>query len=406
MNILFYTEWNITPNSGGIGRVTAILTDYFRRHYGWKVYSIYSARYQHKCEETDTDGSVQLRLHDRFGLRKRVKANYPSAANFVVGNKIDVVVIQSSMEVSRHLRQSLRKQNYEVKIITCLHFAPGKDVFLTRLSDIKKADKLNRESLKIVVKALLSPVYNSLMIGLTKRGYRWAYRYSDRILVLSEKYKDSFSRFSGIADKGKLSVMPNPLSFEGNFKEEDRGNKKHTALVVGRLSEYEKRISVILTIWGEYEKRNPESDWQLVIVGEGVSLNDYKKQAEQLRLKRCSFKGQQNPIDYYRQSELFLMTSAFEGFPMTLVEAQQCGCVPIVMNSFLALPEIVTDGRNGIVVDSGDRAGFLNAILLLTDNSGQLKKMAESGMEDCQRFSQKTVCERWKRFLEEVCREE
>ena len=400
MNILFYTEWNMTPNSGGIGRVTAILTDYFRQHYHWKVYSIYSAKFRHKCEVTDLDGSTQLRLHDRFGLRKNVAANYQDAAEYVINNKIDVVIVQSSMEVSKRLKQVLQKRNYEVKMITCLHFTPGKDVFLTRLSDVKKIDEFSAKSLKNIIKSLLSPIYNSLIIRLTKRGYRWAYQYSDKILVLSEAYKDIFREFSGIKDKKKLLAMPNPLSFSEKYEDEDWENKKHTALVVGRLSEYEKKISVILTIWGEYEKNCPNSDWKLVIVGEGISQNDYMKQAENLGLKRCYFEGHQNPIDYYRQSKLFLMTSAFEGFPMTLVEAQQCGCVPIVMNSFLSLPEIITNAHNGIIVDSGDKERFLDAMLSLMNDSERLKCLARNAIEDCQRFSQKTVCEQWKELIE------
>lgn len=402
MNILFYTEYNITPNSGGIGRVTAILTDYFRRHFNWKVYSIYSAKFHRVWEITNTDGSIQLRLHDRFGLRRNVIANYTNAAEYIINNKIDIVIIQSSMEVSKRLKQILIKQKYGVRIITCLHFTPGTDVFLTKLSDVRKVGELNRQSLKTIIKALLSPIYNSLIIGLTKRGYRWAYRYSDKILVLSDAYKDMFRRFSGIEDKTKLLAMPNPLSFSENFKEEDWDNKQHTALVVGRLSEYEKRISVILAIWGEYEKYYPESDWKLVIVGEGISLNDYMKQAENLGLKRCYFEGYQSPIDYYRRSKLFLMTSAFEGFPMTLIEAQQCGCVPIVMNSFVSLPEIVTNDRNGIIVNSGDKGEFLSTMLSLMDDPERLKYLAKNSINDCMKYSKNIVCEQWKKMIEEL----
>lgn len=402
MNILFYTEYNITPNSGGIERVTAILTDFFRRHFNWKVYSIYSAKSHHVWEITNTDGSIQLRLHDRFGLRRNVIANYTNAAEYIINNKIDVIIIQSSMEVSKRLKKILVKQNYKVGIITCLHFTPGTDVFLTKFSDVRKIAELNRQSLKAIIKALLSPIYNSLIIGLTKRGYRLAYRYSDKILVLSDTYKDMFRQFSGIEDKTKLLAMPNPLSFSENFKEEDWDNKQHTALVVGRLSEYEKRISVILTIWGEYEKYYPESDWKLVIVGEGISLNDYMKQAENLGLKRCYFEGHQSPIDYYRRSKLFLMTSAFEGFPMTLVEAQQCGCVPIVMNSFVSLPEIVTNDRNGIIVNSGDKGEFLSTMLSLMDDPERLKYLAKNSLNDCMKYSQDIVCEQWKKMIEEL----
>ena len=57
-----------------------------------------------------------------------------------------------------------------------------------------------------------------------------------------------------------------------------------------------------------------------------------------------------------------MMTSAFEGFPMTLVEAQQCGVVPVVMDSYLSLHDIVETGYNGIIVSNEDLTGYINNI--------------------------------------------
>ena len=45
-------------------------------------------------------------------------------------------------------------------------------------------------------------------------------------------------------------------------------------------------------------------------------------------LKQVDFEGKQNPVPYYRQASVCMLTSAYEGFAMILTEAQQTGAVP------------------------------------------------------------------------------
>lgn len=403
MNVAFYTQQTITPYTGGIGRVTSILTNLFRHEFGWKVYSIYAESVPDSFDKTPVDGFIQRRLHDRWNLRKGIRDNTQEVALFLKQNQIDIVVIQTSMDVAKRLRLATNKIGYNVKIITCLHFAPGKDIFLTELKDIKKCQGFTKKSLKIFLKAILSPVYNPQIIRLTKYCYRNAYTYSDRVCLLSETYKNAFCQFAGISNKdNKLIAIPNPLSFSMDFSKKELERKRHIALVVGRLSEYEKRISTILSIWGRFEKEYPQSDWILKIVGDGISLHDYKKQAENLHLKKCSFEGLQNPISYYKESALFLMTSATEGFPMTLVEAQQNGCVPIAMNSFLSVTDIITSQRNGIIVNYGDNEKFFTSMLELMNNPTSLQMLAENALDDCQKYSQENIGKYWNKLFNEL----
>ena len=379
------------------------MTNLFRHEFGWKVYSIYAESVPDSFDKTPVDGFIQRRLHDRWNLRKGIRDNTQEVALFLKQKQVDIVVIQTSMDVAKRLRLATNKIGYNVKIITCLHFAPGKDIFLTELKDIKRCQGFTKKSLKIFLKAILSPIYNPQIIRLTKYCYRNAYTYSDRVCLLSETYKNAFCQFAGISNKdNKLIAIPNPLSFSTDFPKKELERKRHIALVVGRLSEYEKRISTILSIWGRFEKEYPQSDWILKIVGDGISLHDYKKQAENLHLKKCSFEGLQNPISYYKESALFLMTSATEGFPMTLVEAQQNGCVPIAMNSFLSVTDIITSQRNGIIVNYGDNEKFFTSMLELMNNPTSLQMLAENALDDCQKYSQENIGKYWNKLFNEL----
>lgn len=404
MNIAFYAEWEISPYTGGIGRVTSILTDCFRHQYGWKVYALFAKTVPPSFSKTEVDGECQGRLHDRFGVRRDIGRNTRRAAEYIKEKRVDVVIVQTSMDVPMRLRAELKRIGSDAKIITCLHFAPGTDIFLNKLSDIKKVSPFSTNGIKTILKSVFSVVYNPLITQLTKQCYRRAYHFSDFVFLLSDSYKDTFCKFSGVRDRQKLMAMPNPLSFNRFLPETELKNKKPIALVVGRMSEYQKRISRILSIWKNFEKRNPDSIWQLKIVGDGASLSDYKKQSVELGLKRCHFEGSQPPVPYYEESSLFLMTSAFEGLPMTLLEAQQFGCVPIVMNAFSSLPEIVADRKNGIIVENNDEQQFLSAIERLTADKDEWEKLASNAIKDCQHFSQDSICTKWKQIITDMAK--
>ena len=57
-----------------------------------------------------------------------------------------------------------------------------------------------------------------------------------------------------------------------------------------------------------------------------------------------------------------LMTSNFEGWPLTLIEAMQFGCIPIAFDSFESLNDIITDGFNGYTIPSFNIKAMANKV--------------------------------------------
>lgn len=233
MNIAFYTEQEITPYTGGIGRVTSILTDYFRHRCGWKVFSLFASAVPASFTKAEVDGVCQGRLHDRFGLRHGIKENTRRAAAFIKENNVDVVIVQTSTDVPMRLRIAMLRIGCYAEIITCLHFAPGTDIFPNKLSDVKNVPLFSAKGLKIILKSFFSVIYTPIITQLTKRCYRRAYYFSDKVCLLSEYYKEQFCRFAGIHERRGLMAMPNPLSFKDNYEEAELEDKKQTVLVSG-----------------------------------------------------------------------------------------------------------------------------------------------------------------------------
>jgi glycosyltransferase involved in cell wall biosynthesis len=72
-------------------------------------------------------------------------------------------------------------------------------------------------------------------------------------------------------------------------------------------------------------------------------------------------------IDLFRTADIFVYPSHSEGMPMAVIEAMASG-LPIIATRVGGLPDLVTDGINGILVDAGSIDQFVSAIQNLSDN--------------------------------------
>ena len=69
-----------------------------------------------------------------------------------------------------------------------------------------------------------------------------------------------------------------------------------------------------------------------------------------------------NPLRYYEHASIFMMTSAYEGWGMTVIEAMQNGVVPIVFNSYSAVYDILTDEEDGIIIENNDIKNYADKV--------------------------------------------
>lgn len=214
----------------------------------------------------------------------------------------------------------------------------------------------------------------------------------DAYVLLSESFKRQVWTKK---HSSKLYAIGNPLSFPESYDLRDHAGKDNVVLMVGRLSEYHKRVSLALRIWQNLESDDRCKDWTLMIVGDGPDRDFVRQAMEHLSLSRVKMIGAVDPLEYYRKAKILFMTSAFEGFPLVLNEAMQNGCVPIVMDSFEALKDIVSTGRSGVIVPNNDVETFAREAKRLMNSAGALEQMAIAAVADSKRFSPDCLSEKW-----------
>jgi sugar transferase (PEP-CTERM/EpsH1 system associated) len=118
----------------------------------------------------------------------------------------------------------------------------------------------------------------------------------------------------------------------------------------------------------------------LVIIGDGPQKKELEQQAVSLGIKRnVYFLGETDKIQpLLKIFDIFVLPSLSEGMPVCLLEAMASGC-PIVATNVGGIPEMIENGKNGILVRPADSNALSKAILYLLENEPVRKSLAIEG---------------------------
>lgn len=328
--------------------------------------------------------------------------DYPKLAHFLFKNEVDIIIYQNG--AFPHFLRQLKKTNTEIPCIACYHSSP---VAIKRYYSLENMIHYMisgsvRERVMSLLRILLFPLWKFKTMYVLHRYIRETYSLCNRFVLLSETFEKSAINSWRLPDGKKLRYVGNPLTYKYKPVESTCSIRKKTGvLIVSRLEEREKRISLALRSWSIAEKRL-SPDWCLDIVGEGSDAAFLKQYAKKLNIERVRFWGRQKPAFFYKKAAIFLMTSTFEGWGLTLTEAQQFGVVPIAMNSYESLCDIIIDNRNGIIIENGDFEAMANNIIDLANNTNKRITMAQCAIADAERFSPDKTSEKWIELIKEV----
>lgn len=116
------------------------------------------------------------------------------------------------------------------------------------------------------------------------------------------------------------------------------------------------------------------------LLGDGPLRSALLAKAKALNLGTCVefLPPQPDPLPYYRSLDIYLNTSLHEGLPLSILEAMACAR-PVVAPSLGGIPEVVTHGAQGLLVDSAEPGPFTRACLALVANSDLRTAMGENG---------------------------
>jgi glycosyltransferase involved in cell wall biosynthesis len=149
----------------------------------------------------------------------------------------------------------------------------------------------------------------------------------------------------------------------------------------------QKSIDFLIKSFGEYNKNfNPKS--KLLIAGKGPLKKELEQLVASLNLKKSvKFLGFQSDINtFYKSIDVFCLTSSYEGLGLAILEALVCR-KPIITSNCSAMPEIIKQNKNGLLVDNLNIGQLVKAIQALEDPKFRNKISFNSNKSLKEKFS-------------------
>lgn len=237
-----------------------------------------------------------------------------------------------------------------------------------------------------------------------QRLRRWSYPKADAVVALTSGTK---AWLSDHVPGSHLAVIPNAVRWPLEATEPvvpppDRAGRKRL-LAVGRLHPH-KGFDILVSAFAQLIRYFP--DWDLVILGEGPERQTLQQQIDQAGLAdRVSMPGRVgNVVDWYRQSDLYVLSSRVEGLSNTLLEAMACGLAAVAFDCDTGPREIIRHGIDGALVRPAEDADALAAHLSdLMANPARRQAYARRATDVRDRFSTVRVMALWGQLFESAC---
>jgi len=142
---------------------------------------------------------------------------------------------------------------------------------------------------------------------------------------------------------------------------------------------------------------------EFIIVGDGMERKSLEDFAKNLELSsKVIFKGWQNPQSYYSRADIYISTSLYEGYGMSIVEASQHASALVISDA--GISDYFVNGESAFIVKPRDVNGFADALKKLALDSDLRKKMGEKAKKIVQRnlISKEDYLNKYKGSLKEA----
>ena len=250
--------------------------------------------------------------------------------------------------------------------------------------------------------------------GRKKTSNRWArfrkkyYRFADGHVVQTHKifcWLREHTRASNIA------IIPNSVTYPLTslspvlVPQTIVSEESKVILAAGKLHE-QKGFDLLISAFHRIVPRIP--GWILVILGKDAGSKSQRENLQQLideldlndKVKIPGCAG--NISDWYQRSDIFVLSSRYEGFPNVLLEAMASGCSCISFDCDTGPSEIIINEQNGLLVPCEDIDCLAKAMERLVKDEKLRAHIASNAIKVREDYSERRIMDMWVQFFEEV----
>lgn len=351
--------------SGGIGRSTSIIANYFTENSDLEVHTIcYCETSKKRMYTLSSAIQEHILFNTNISMTKALifKHTIKRVKSIVKDNDIDVLIACGSLFYPLGI---LAVRGTATKCICVEHTSP----------DVESDYKFQVMCRKFAVKK------------------------ADMIVTITDSAKEYYITELGMNSKQVCRIY-NPVPKE--YYQSNYYNVESKKIIsVGRLS-YPKNFSRLIDMAKAVFEKYP--DWCWDIYGEGEEREQLQRKIEVLGLNNhVSLRGQVSDLlQRYEEYSFIVMTSRYEGFPMALLEAS-ANRLPLVSFDIKTGPnEIIKNNENGYLLNASDTNGMIDKICNLIENKDIRLKMSKKSYESSFAFSMKEINKQWQELFKKI----
>ena len=146
------------------------------------------------------------------------------------------------------------------------------------------------------------------------------------------------------------------------------------------------------------------NNWVLRILGKGPKEKKLKRLIKKYNLqdkvKLIGFKS--NPFKYMAASDVFILSSLFEGFGHVIVESLASGTPVLATDCPSGPAEILKNGEYGWLVQNNNEVEMANKIIELLNNKSQIIQMSKNSLDRANDFKAQSIVNEYEKYFFEI----
>ena len=218
-------------------------------------------------------------------------------------------------------------------------------------------------------------------------------KYSDGIVTLTKEDMEYYKENLNI--KVPITYIHNPVILSHDY---DYNRESKILLSVGRLT-YQKGFDMLIDV--AYKVLNKHIDWKWIILGDGEDKEKLQEKINKLSLQdRVILEGNVSNIsDYYKAAGIFVLTSRYEGLPMTLLESKEYKLPAVSFDIKTGPKECIIDNINGNLIREFDIDEMSFKLCNLMEDKSLREKYSSHALDNYDNFKLENVVNDWVKLL-------
>ncbi len=227
---------------------------------------------------------------------------------------------------------------------------------------------------------------------------RKLYQKAIRIVCVSKSIEEQVSQKYGL---NNTITIYNPIQSISIDSAKKTNVPENYILFYGRLVDKVKNFTLLLNAFAQ--SKIYEKGMQLVIMGDGVSKEKIEELIATLKLTNyvTLIPFQKEPFAYVKQAKFTILTSYYEGFPMSIIESLSMGTPVVSVDCNSGPREVIVNERNGLLVENHNVIALSNAMKRLAEDHELYQYCKENAVASVAHLAIDKIAAQWKKILEE-----